>query len=82
MIHAGPVYSVAFSPDKKYVVSAGGDAGARIWMWQPGDLIANACAHLPRNLTRAEWEHYIQDAMPYRAVCPNLPVEPEASAIP
>jgi hypothetical protein len=35
-------------------------------MWQLDDLITNACAYLPRNLTRVEWEQYIGDALPYQ----------------
>jgi len=36
-----------------------------------------ACNYLRRNLTRPEWKQYIGDALPYQAVCPNLPIEPE-----
>ena len=43
-----------------------------VWAWQPADLIAQACARLTRNLTRAEWRLYLGDE-PYRATCPALP---------
>ncbi len=43
----------------------------------PADLIVNACSGMMRNLTLEEWQQYIGDALPYQAVCPNLPVEPE-----
>ena len=76
MTHDSSVYSVAFSPDGKYVVSGSGDNTARIWEYIPEDLIATACSHAPRNLTRAEWTTFIRDALPYQAVCPNLPIEP------
>ena len=49
----------------------------RKWLWHPDDLINSACAFLPRNLTRAEWAQYVGDALPYQAVCENLPIEPE-----
>ena len=77
MTHDDWVFSVAFSPDGNYVVSGSQDRTARVWMWQPNDLIENACKNLPRNLSRAEWTQFIGDALPYQAVCPNLPIEPE-----
>jgi WD40 repeat protein len=76
------VFSVAFSPDGKYTLSGSGDNTARVWVWQAEDLIANACKVIPRNLTRAEWQQYIGDALPYQAVCPNLPIEPKSTPTP
>jgi len=76
------VNSVAFSPDGKYVLSGSYDAIARMWEWQTQDLIANACTSMPRNLIRGEWQKYIGDALPYQAVCPNLPIEAESTPVP
>jgi WD40 repeat protein len=75
MVHVGVVTSLAFSPNLEYVASSSGDGAVRIWHWQPEYLIADACSHATRNLTRSEWEQYIGDALPYEAVCPNLPIE-------
>ena len=92
MTHDGQVNSLGFSPDGKFVVSGGCDkqsqfgdcvqGSARVWQWRPQDLIANACLHTPRNLTYVEWQLYIGNVLPYRAVCPNLPLEPEPDATP
>lgn len=81
MAHDDRVNSVAFSPDGKYVVS-GGDKTVRIWVWHPDDLIADVCSHVTCNLTRTEWTQYIGDMLPYQAVCPGLPTEPEPTASP
>jgi hypothetical protein len=35
---------------------------------------------MTRNLTQTEWKKYIGDALPYQAVCENLPIEPEVTA--
>ncbi len=48
----------------------------------PEELISDACSRVTRNLTRAEWNQYIGDALPYQAVCPNLPIEIEADSMP
>ena len=72
MVHEEWVNAVAFSPDGRCVVSGSSDDTARVWSVRPEDLIAEACARLPRNLTLEEWEEYIGDE-PYRKTCPNLP---------
>lgn len=74
-LHDDYVNSVDFSPDGKYIVSGSNDETVRIWQWQAKELISNACLYISRNLSRAEWLHYIGDALPYQPVCPNLPIE-------
>jgi hypothetical protein len=87
MIYSNPIYFTSFNPNGNFIVTIGGDGNsnllARIWTkWQPQDLIINACARVTRNLTRAEWDQYIGDALPYQAVCPNLPIELESTPTP
>ena len=74
------VTSVAFSPDGKYVVSGGWGKTMPVWEWQAEDLIAHACAVIPRNIYPRQWTQYIGDAMPYQGVCENLPIEAEITA--
>lgn len=50
--------------------------------WHPDDLIENACLSVTRNLTLAEWNRYIGASLPYQAVCPNLPIEGQATPFP
>jgi len=82
MTHDGGISDAAFSPDGKYIISVSGDGTIRVWAWQPMDMIANACLTMSRNLTRAEWAQFIGDAMPYQAVCDNLPIETEVTSTP
>jgi hypothetical protein len=58
------------------------DGTARWWIWRRSDLIAKACVVMTRNFTRTEWVLFIGDAIPYLAVCENLPSEPEVIATP
>ena len=76
MTHEDGVYEVAFSPDGRKVASGSGDGILYAWVYDPQYLIGSACSRVTRNLTRTEWEQYIGDALPYQAVCPNLPIEP------
>ena len=76
MAHEDWVRAVAFSPDGRYLATGSDDRTARVWLLWPEDLIAEACARLPRNLTREEWQRYVGDE-PYRATCPNLPMPEE-----
>jgi WD40 repeat protein len=70
---------VALSRDGQLFASSGFDAWAkrriieltRLW---PEDLVESTCAHVSRNLTRAEWREYFYDA-PYHRTCPGIEEE-------
>jgi len=53
-----------------------------LWNFEPNYWSQLACERAGRNLSRAEWEQYIGNSLPYQAVCPNLPVEPESTPTP
>ncbi len=82
VIHDSYVSQVAFSPDGNLVASSSDDGIIRVWKWRAGDLIIDACSRVTRNLSRAEWQQFIGDALPYQAICPNLPIEVEATPMP
>lgn len=82
MVHGDDVASVIFSPDGRYILSSSIDHTIWLWIYRPEDLIANACSRVVRNLTSNEWQQYIGDALPYQAICPNLPIEPESTSVP
>jgi WD40 repeat protein len=75
LAHGDWVTDVSFSPDGKFLATASADGAARLWHWQPMDLIAQACGFLTRNFSWEEWRQYFENE-PYRKTCENLPVHP------
>jgi WD40 repeat protein len=70
--HDDSVEDVAFSPDGRYLTTeSSGTARARLWR-QPEDLSKEACSRLTRNLTKEEWQQYM-DGRPYHKTCTELP---------
>ena len=66
-----PIEDVSFSPDGRWVAVA--SAGTvQLMLWQSEDLIDEACARLPRNLTYDEWIECMPDDA-YQVTCANLP---------
>jgi WD40 repeat protein len=68
---------ISLNPDQKRLFSGSGYGSVFGWLWRPEDLISEVCSRLSRNLTHAEWIHYIGENIPYRATCPDLPIPTE-----
>jgi hypothetical protein len=65
------------SPNGKILASGSSDETIRLWDLDIASWRLRACRIANRNLTRAEWAQYIGEIEPYRATCPELPLEPE-----
>ncbi len=73
---------VTLSPNGKYLLTVSADNIIRLWLWRTNDLISDACSHIPRNLTRSEWQQYIGNVLSYQAICTGLPIEQAPTATP
>ena|SRR5215813_11013259 len=67
------VTTFAFSPDGTWLFL--GSNGGYIWVFDvsPAFWVARSCPLANRNLTFAEWQHYVGSDVPYHRTCPNLP---------
>jgi len=81
--HEPEIVEAVFSPDGRFLVTLSwsfyisDNRYVRFWLWQPQDLIEEACSRVVQNLTRSEWVAYIGKDIPYHATCPNLPIPEE-----
>jgi len=71
--HYSVVNDFAFSPNGRWVATASVDGKVRLWPLSSEDIIREACARLPRNLSQEEWKMYLGDKTNYRETCPGLP---------
>jgi WD40 repeat protein len=76
----GMISDIAFTRDGNWLLLTdyfGSGITLQIWGLGPQWLSEAACRSVGRNLTRTEWIQYVGDLLPYRAICPDLPIEPE-----
>lgn len=76
LTYSDEVVAVAFSPIagrlRTVIRTRDGEIRIEEELLMPGDLIAALCSSLLRNLTAAEWAHYIGSPQ-YHKTCPSLP---------
>jgi WD40 repeat protein len=68
------VWSVAFSPDGKRIVSGGDDTFVRMWLAYAD--AAAVCAKLTTNISHQQWRDWVSPDIGYVEVCPGLQSQP------
>lgn len=66
--------SMAFTPNGRRLVTGHSNGEVALWDVDLEGWPGRACAIANRNLTRDEWTAFVGEDLPYRAVCPELPV--------
>ena len=66
--------TMAFTPDGRRLVTGHSSGEVALWDVDLDGWPSRACEIANRNLTRDEWKTFVGEDLPYRAVCPELPV--------
>lgn len=76
LAHDGGIQQIALSPEGGWLATMSRTpTGRRVLLWPlwPELLRSEACKRLTRNLSKSEWETFVQ-GQPQRGTCSNLPV--------
>jgi WD40 repeat protein len=74
--HTDDINSAVWNADESRILTTSDDGTVRQYYTRLEDVIGVACERVSRNLTRAEWQQFMNN-QPYRATCPDLPVPEE-----
>jgi WD40 repeat protein len=67
--HKDFVWNIDFSPDSRYLLAGTRDGVLKVWPTRPEYLADDVCDYLVRNMSRAEWQRYVGEDIPYMNAC-------------
>ena len=67
------VWSVAFSPDARKVVTASSDHLMRVYPTRAGDMVSVLCPGAARNMSTKEWARFVAEDIKYEVTCDKYP---------
>jgi hypothetical protein len=71
--HSSWVWSMAFSPDNKYLISGCVDRLIRKYPTHAYEMATDMCQRVTRNISQREWDAFVGPDIPYRKTCSDLP---------
>ena len=72
--NSGFIFSVAFSPDSKSVITGSTDEDRLVFSPTRAEyMVPGICGMLNRNFTTEEWNAYIGTDIPYEETCSEAP---------
>ena len=72
--HLSHIFAARWTRSGDRIVTASADGTARQYYIDPAPLVDVACQHVARNIAAEVWAEILPN-QPYRATCPNLPLE-------
>ena len=72
LTHGATVLSLAVLAEGR-LASGGYDGKIRLWLVEEQKLVEALCLRAGRNLTKADWAHYIGSDTPWQPSCRGLP---------
>src|SRR5206468_1270391 len=70
--HTNAILKATWNKDESKILTNSADGTVRIWYVHIQDLIGAACHWVSRNMTKNEWDLYMEG--PYRPTCLTVPI--------
>ena len=66
-------WDLTFSPNDDYLITGTSEGKIKKWAIDNGTMATQICQLVSRNMTKAEWDRYVNEDVEYQKTCNNLP---------